>query len=212
MNTDMIAYYKARSNEYEKIYSKPERQADILKATEILQAIFKEKEVFEIACGTGFWTEKISSTAHSVTASDINEPVINIARAKNLSNVSFNIANLYDLNPSVKNECLFAGFIWSHIKLQELGHFIDTINKLVKRGGEIVFMDNNYIEGSNLPVTETDTRGNTYQVRKLEDGTIYKVVKNFPAEKFIRKVLQGHATDVNFISLPYYWILQYKTL
>ncbi len=66
MNSDMVSYYKDRANEYEKIYSKPERQNDLLLAGQILQDIFHDKEVFEIACGTGYWTEKISKTAHSI--------------------------------------------------------------------------------------------------------------------------------------------------
>ena len=60
MNTDLIKYYKKRGKEYENIYLKPERQNDILKASIILQDIFTDKNIFEIVCGKGYWTEKIS--------------------------------------------------------------------------------------------------------------------------------------------------------
>ncbi len=211
MNTDMIAYYKARANEYEKIYSKPERQADLLSATGILQSIFAGKQVFEIACGTGYWTERIAKTAHSISATDINEAVIEIARTKkDISNVSFDIANLFDLKPGNKHESLFGGFIWSHIKLEELDNFIDIINNKVEKSGTIVFIDNNYVEGSSLPITDTDDLGNTYQTRQLDNGTAHKVLKNFYTEKRIRQSLKGKATDINFINLEYYWILEYK--
>ena len=56
MNTDLIKYYKKRAKEYENIYLKPERQNDILKAAIILQDIFTDKNIFEIACGTSYWT------------------------------------------------------------------------------------------------------------------------------------------------------------
>ena len=51
INNDLVSYYKDRAQEYEKIYFKPERQADLQKATDILQKIFTGKTVHEIACG-----------------------------------------------------------------------------------------------------------------------------------------------------------------
>lgn len=214
MNTDMISYYKDRAVEYEKIYTKPERQADLLKATEILQSFFTGKDVMEIACGTGYWTERIATVANSILATDINEAVLNIARLKTYTNatVEFNAADMYTLPPNKKYQSLFGGFIWSHVKLQELDLFVNTINRLVPPGSTIVFMDNNYVTGSSLPVASKDELGNTYQLRNLENGTTHSVIKNFPSEKFIRNVLNGKATEIEFINLEYYWILKYTNI
>ncbi len=214
MNSDIVSYYKDRAKEYEKIYSKPERQSDLLLAEQILQDIFSDKGVFEIACGTGFWTQKISATAKTILASDINDTVIEIAKSKNYSpaKVDFQTADIFDLTNINKNESLFGGFIWSHIKLQDLNNFIDKVNNLVQSGGTIVFIDNKYVEGSNLSVTDKDDFGNTYQTRALENGTTHKVLKNFPTETFIQKLLTGRAADINFINLKYYWILTYKNI
>lgn len=212
MNSDIISYYKDRAKEYEKVYNKPERQSDLLLAKQILQDTFKDKSVFEIACGTGYWTEKISVTAKNILATDINDSVIEVAKSKSysLDKVEFKIADIFNLININKQESLFGGFIWSHINLQELNIFIHIINNLVENEGIIIFMDNNYIEGSNLPVTEKDNFGNTYQTRALENGTTHKVLKNFPTEKFIRQLLTNKATDIEFINLQYYWILKYK--
>jgi demethylmenaquinone methyltransferase/2-methoxy-6-polyprenyl-1,4-benzoquinol methylase len=214
MNTDLISYYKDRAKEYEKIYSKPERQLDLLTAGQILQDTFSGLDVLEIACGTGYWTEKISGTAKSILATDINDIVIEIAKSKKYlgTKVDFQIADMFNLTAVVKRESLFGGFIWSHIKLQDLKRFIDVANSLVKAGGTIVFMDNNYVEGSNLPLTEKDDSGNTYHTRTLEDGTTHKVLKNFPSEAAIREVLTGRASEIDFIQLQYYWILKYQNL
>lgn len=214
MNSDIVSYYKDRAKEYEKIYGKPERQSDLLVAGQILQNIFANKDVFEIACGTGYWTEKISATSHKILATDINDSVIEVAKLKKYSpaKVDFQIVDLFNLRGMNEQESLFGGFIWSHIKLQDLNNFIDIANSLVKPGGTIVFMDNNYIGDSNLPVNEIDDLGNTYQIRTLENGATYKVLKNFPTEIFIRKLLTGKATDINFMNLRYYWILKYKNI
>lgn len=84
MNTDIITYYKDRAAEYESIYEKPERQNDLKTATEWIQKKFSRKKVFEIACGTGYWTQRIAATASSVMATDINDAVIEIAGQKKL--------------------------------------------------------------------------------------------------------------------------------
>lgn len=210
MNSDIVAYYKDRAKEYEKIYNKPERQSELLLAAQILQQIFKNKEVFEIACGTGYWTEKIAETAKSILATDINSTVIEIAKLKNYSGakVDFSIADIFNLANTYKYESLFGGFIWSHIKRQDLNNFIDVTISVAGSGGTVVFMDNNYVAGSNLPVTDTDDLGNTYQTRVLENGTTHKVLKNFPTKKYIKQLLIGKVTDINFINLKYYWILK----
>ncbi len=214
INSDIVSYYKNRAKEYEKVYSKPERQSSLLLAGQMLQDFFLDKDVFEIACGTGYWTEKISATAKNILATDINDTVIEIAKSKNYSpaKVDFKTEDIFSLANNIKYESLFGGFIWSHIRLQDLDNFIDIANGLVKPGGTLVFMDNNYVSGSNLPVSRKDDSGNTYQTRTLDDGTIHTVLKNFPTEKYIRQLLTGKAADISFINLHYYWILKYKNI
>jgi demethylmenaquinone methyltransferase/2-methoxy-6-polyprenyl-1,4-benzoquinol methylase len=212
MNPDIISYYRDRAAEYEKIYDKPERQSDLLLCGQTLQQIFADKNVFEIACGTGYWTQKIAATARNILATDINDAVLEIAKTKNYSpaNIGFRKEDLFSLTNADRHESLFGGFIWSHIKLEDLADFTGIIHRLVEPGGTIVLMDNTYREDSSLPVTDKDTAGNTYQTRILKNGTTYKVLKNFPTEEFIREVLTGTATDIQFTQMTYYWILQYK--
>jgi ubiquinone/menaquinone biosynthesis C-methylase UbiE len=212
MNSDLITYYKNRAKEYERIYDKSERQDDLLKASKELQAIFAGKNVLEIACGTGYWTEKIAKTAGSVLATDINESVISIARQKHFSkdNVKFLVRDLYELNLDEKAGSVFGGFIWSHIPLQDIDGFLNKIIALVMEGGTVVFMDNNYVEGSNHPISDTDVHGNTYQTRNLEDGTAHRVLKNFPTREFLVNKLKNKAEETDFINLEYYWILVFK--
>lgn len=209
MNIDLVSYYNDRAKEYEKIYSKPERQNDLLIAARILQDIFANKDVIEIACGTGYWTHKIAVSAKNILATDINEAVIEVAKSKSYSpaTVIFQVDDFNNLVGMNRHESLFGGFIWSHIKLEELNSFVDKAFSLVKAGGTIAFMDNNFIEGNSSPITETDDLGNTYQTRKLENGTMYKILKNFPKEEFIRQLLVNKVNDMKFIKLNYYWIL-----
>ncbi|MBS1511229.1 MAG: class I SAM-dependent methyltransferase [Bacteroidetes bacterium] len=211
MNTNLISYYKQRASEYENIYLKPERQTALQTASVLLQEVFTGKHIAEIACGTGYWTEKIATTAASVYATDINDTVIEIAKHKHYprNNVTFNVTDFYDHQPLKKYEGLFGGFIWSHIYLQQLPQFIATTHNYVIPGGTVVFMDNKFVEGSNLPVTATDEQGNTFQTRSLANGSTHVICKNFPSKNFVLEQLKGVADEIRFIDLEYYWIVKY---
>ena len=214
MNKNLVEYYKERAKEYEKIYEKPERQEELDRTTKILQEIFFDKEVLELACGTGYWTERIAKTARSILATDVNKAVIDIARQKIFSKASVNflVQDIFSLNPEYKYDSLFAGFIWSHIRLQDLDNFLSVVHNCVNPGGTIVFMDNNFVADSSRPITETDKQNNTYQARKLENGKDYLVLKNFPTKADIRGKLGDKARDITFHSLKYYWLVTYKAI
>lgn len=214
MSSNLASYYHERANEYERVYAKPERQTDIGRSIDLIQDLFRDKEVLEIACGTGFWTSYISDVARSLLAIDVNKSVIDIALKKNFSNpaVKFEITDFYDFRAAKKYESLFGGFIWSHIPKQDLNHFYKTVNNLASKDGRIVLMDNFYVEGSNLPITRTDGQGNTFQTRSLSDGSIHEVLKNFATEAYFRETLSGLGTDIGFTSLKYFWIASYRPL
>ncbi|HEY6168738.1 MAG TPA: class I SAM-dependent methyltransferase, partial [Verrucomicrobiae bacterium] len=55
----LAEYYARRAGEYERIYAKPERQADLAALRARLAEAFRGRRVLEIACGTGYWTEVI---------------------------------------------------------------------------------------------------------------------------------------------------------
>jgi 2-polyprenyl-3-methyl-5-hydroxy-6-metoxy-1,4-benzoquinol methylase len=212
MNNDLIEYYKERAKEYESIYLKPERQEDLKTATAFLQNTFANKNLYEISCGTGYWTERIAKTAKAITAADINRTVLEIAEQKQypFNNVSFNIEDLYHMSHAKRYDNLFGGFIWSHIKIEELDIFLNAVHNSVTPGATVVFMDNNFVEGSSTPITNMDKNGNTFQTRKLKDGSTHLVLKNFPTENLLETKLKNIAVSYEFISLNYFWIVIYK--
>jgi demethylmenaquinone methyltransferase/2-methoxy-6-polyprenyl-1,4-benzoquinol methylase len=73
----------------------------------------------------------------------------------------------------------------------------------------LVFIDNAYVEGSSTPISTTDSDGNTYQSRTLEDGSTHVVLKNFPTEAQIRQTINDIGSNVEVEFLKYYWTLAY---
>ncbi len=204
----MVEYYAARAGEYEKLYEKPERQADLRRMTAVVQDLFQGKTVLEIACGTGWWTQRIAQTAQSILATDINEPMLDIARSKNYprQNVIFRRDDMFNTAIAQTFDGLFAGYIWSHIFLDQLDEFLAQAARWVKPGGLMVFVDNRFVDDSNTPICFTDAVGNTFQDRQLENGEVYRILKNFPEPAFVREKLERVAAPVEVVEFEYYWL------
>lgn len=211
----METYYARRAAEYEKIYEKPERQADLGRLRAELPALFKGERVLEIACGTGYWTQLIAAQAESVLAIDAVEDVLAVARSKSYprSNVRFEQADAYALPawPEKFSAC-FAGFWWSHVPLARLDGFLKGLQRCLEAGARVVFLDNRYVEGSSTPVSHSDAQGNTYQRRRLGDGSSHEVLKNFPTEQDMHTRLRRHGGEVRFSSYEYYWVATYRIM
>ncbi len=208
----LTAYYAARAAEYERIYHKPERQRDLQRLRALIPSYFAGRAVLEIACGTGYWTQFIAPVASRVTALDINEETLAIARAKALppQRVQFEVADVHALYPRYQGfSGAFAGFWWSHLKRSERRAFFDTLHRALAPGAVVVLLDNLYVKGSSTPISHRDEEGNTYQTRALADGSRHVVLKNFPLEAELLNEAVESGARADYLALDYYWVLNY---
>ena len=209
----LVDYYAKRANEYERIYEKPERQDDLGILRNLCAQTLAGHNVLEIACGTGYWTQAVSQTAKLITATDINDEVLQIARSKKYGcEVRLQKADAFDLNPAPQNDYTagLAAAWWSHLRKSQITNFLLHFHRLFPPGSLMVFMDNRFVSGSSTPISRTDDEGNTYQLRKLEDGSEHEVLKNFPDENEVRTIIGNSAGEICWTELPYYWFLTYK--
>jgi demethylmenaquinone methyltransferase/2-methoxy-6-polyprenyl-1,4-benzoquinol methylase len=211
----MEAYYARRAREYESIYEKPERQADLAQLRSGLPMLFKGERVLEIACGTGYWTPLIAAHAESVLAIDYAEETLAIAKSKayGKANVRFERGDAYAL-PAWPQKCsaCFAGFWWSHVPLARLDAFLQGLQERLEPRARVAFLDNRYVEGSSTPLSRRDAEGNTYQQRRLADDSSHEVLKNFPTEQEMRLRLRRFGTDIGFSEYEYYWVATYRIM
>jgi demethylmenaquinone methyltransferase/2-methoxy-6-polyprenyl-1,4-benzoquinol methylase len=209
----LASYYARRAAEYERIYAKPERQADLAALRQRLRGLLAGRKVLELACGTGYWTEVIAPAAAQVTAIDVNEEVLRIARSKRYpeNRVTFMHGDC-NAPPDTgrSHDALFAGFWWSHVPLGRMDAFLAAATRAVAPGALVAFLDNRYVEGSSTAITRWDGDGNSYQLRGLDDGSAHEVLKNFPAEsELIRRAARcGWGAHVDFY--PHYWLLSFQ--
>lgn len=212
MTAHLADYYAARAQEYERIYDKPERQGDLARLKRLIPPYFAGRDVLEVACGTGYWTQFIAPAARKVTGTDVNPEALAIARTKDFpaGRVSLEIADahrLYERHSEYTGA--FAGFWWSHLTRAERRAFLDTLHRSLSPGAIVVMLDNAYVEGSSTPIAYVDAEGNSFQRRKLSDGSQHDVLKNFPTEAELREDLAARGTAVEYTQLDYYWLFKY---
>jgi SAM-dependent methyltransferase len=205
-------YYNDRSSEYDQVYLKPERQADLRKLEYLLEHEFKGLNVLEIACGTGYWTQFMARSARGILATDYNNQPIKIAQTRNFSKCSMEFveADAYLLN-NIREDFSggFCGFWWSHIPKQKRQEFLKVFHSHLASGAKVIMLDNRYVEGSSTPILRRDDQGNTYQLRKLKDGSIYEIMKNFPPGQEIKNDLNKFCKHFQMTLLDYYWFISY---
>ncbi len=205
-------YYQRRAKEYENIYDKPERQQDLKALHKQLQNFCKNKNILEIACGTGYWTESISKTAASIHALDVNNAVLEIAEQKNYGSTPVKVeeGNAFDLRHinSQSIDIIFMGFWWSHVPYEKIEGFLEHLAEHFPPNATLLILDNRYVEGSSTPISRTDKFGNSFQQRQLKDGSRYKVIKNFPDERQIRKSCANYCQRGSYKALEFFWVYE----
>jgi ubiquinone/menaquinone biosynthesis C-methylase UbiE len=206
-------YYGARAPEYDTVYLKPERQANLREIETWLPTVFAGASLLEVACGTGYWTQFISRTATNVLAIDAASETLNIAVNRfSSNNTKYVLGDAYALPETAEFfDAGFAGFWISHVPKARLRSFLDGFHKVLTPGARVVLLDNRYVEGSSTPISERDADGNTYQVRGLADGSKHRILKNFLTHDDLRQATDGLATDLQFHEWDYFWALEYTT-
>ncbi len=207
----MHEYYAARAPEYDCVYKKSERQQD-LRAIELwLPSVLGSRAILEVACGTGYWTQLLAPVARKLVAVDASAEVLRIARARmEGSHVSFVLGDAYRLPLALRRfEAAFAGFWFSHVPRGRVAEFLGGLRQTLVPSAKIVLLDNRFVPGSSTPITEHDPEGNTYQLRRLEDRSTHRVLKNVPSEIELRETVATVASEVRFHEWQYFWALEY---
>jgi ubiquinone/menaquinone biosynthesis C-methylase UbiE len=213
VSRDLADYYRRRAREYDDVFAQPVLRADLGALGLRLRALLAGKAVLEVAAGTGYWTAVYADDARSVLATDINREVLDIATARRAwpASVEFRLADAFDLGQLPGSfEAAFVGFFWSHVPLGDIDRFLAAVTGPLEPGALVIIVDNNYVEGRNHPVTDRDAQGNTYQRRRLADGSEWKLLKNFPTPDDLVRELSRVGSGVEIESWGHYWLAQFR--
>jgi ubiquinone/menaquinone biosynthesis C-methylase UbiE len=212
MELELKAYYAARAKEYDRVYHLPDRQADLRALEHWLLPRFAGARLLEIACGTGYWTELFAPLVADLVGIDTSRETLDVAQSKIQSpNVRLVVGDAYDIPRNLGAfDAAFAGFWFSHVPRQRQREFLEGLNRVLEKGSRVVLIDNFFADVKSSPIVETDSHGNTFQARRLENGAVHRVLKNFPDEPELRGLLAGLGHDATYHTFGYYWAFEYR--
>ena len=158
-------------------------------------------DVLEIACGTGNWTQVLARRARSVTATDVNESVLDLARRKPYASdrVRFELADAYRLDRlSGSYNVAFAADWWSHIPKSWIPLFLNTLCERLAPDSRVIMIDALPAESLAFLGTYSDKEGNRINLRRLPNGEEFEVVKNFPTEEELMSSAERFGDEVEY--------------
>jgi ubiquinone/menaquinone biosynthesis C-methylase UbiE len=181
---ELLKYYDARAPEYEQIYYRdaPQRQRELAADSERLEQLAQGCSVLDLACGTGYWLEKMSHTAKRITAVDFSFKMIQQARRKSFGcPVDFVRADLNTLPFAPEHfDRVTLGFWFSHHPRQHYDQLFDLLTTYLKENGSIWMIDNNPpAEGLRQNSVGADKQGNNLIKRRLDSGKEFTIIKNY---------------------------------
>ena len=188
---EMVSYYGARAHEYDDWWyrrGRYDRNAEDTARwhTEVkeLYAVFDSLslggDVLELAPGTGTWTQRLVRTARSVTAVDASPAMRELNRAHvRDERVTYVIADLFAWAPERVYDAVCFGFWLSHVPVERLDDFLETIAKALRPGGDLFFADSLTESTALHDNRRVPGAGSQVMARTLADGREYQIVKNY---------------------------------
>jgi 2-polyprenyl-3-methyl-5-hydroxy-6-metoxy-1,4-benzoquinol methylase len=181
-------YYRRRAGEYDAT-----AYGDVVAARARIARLVAEMRpagtVLEIACGTGLWTEALAGLADTVTAVDVAPETLAIARERvGSGNVRFEVADIFAWRTTARFDVIFFSAWLSHVPMSRFGQFWQLLRGLLAPGGRVLFIDEHVDERgkeSYLP------GGDEIAERQLQDGSRYRIVKNFVDPERMERRLRG---------------------
>jgi 2-polyprenyl-3-methyl-5-hydroxy-6-metoxy-1,4-benzoquinol methylase len=213
-----IAYYRKRASEYDEWFYRIGRydrgeslnQRWFEEVEAVIQAVNRLPKVetaLDIACGTGIWTHEILSIAERITAIDASPEVLAINKTKlNAPNVEYQQHDIFQWQPEQQYDLVFFGFWLSHVPPELLPDFLAKVHRALKPGGRLFLVDSRREITSTAHDHTLPAEDDIFQVRKLNDGQSFTIVKIFYEQDNLQRVLQDAGFEVNVSVTPHYFI------
>lgn len=183
-----IDYYRRRADEYDAT-AYGDIPAVRPRIARLVADMRPTGSVAEIACGTGLWTEALAERAVTLTAVDAAPEAVAIARDRvRAANVSFEVADVFSWNPGRRFDVVFFSAWLSHVPASKFAEFWQLLERLLAEGGRVLFIDEHVDERAK----EAYVAGQDEVIeRRLNDGTTFRVIKNFVDPQEMESRLRG---------------------
>lgn len=207
---EQIAYYRARANEYDEWFYRIGRYDrgeeinqrwfdEVAVITRALHQVGDVRQILELACGTGIWTQELLSIGQKITATDSSPEMIEINRSKLGSpRVEYRQLDLFSWKPDNEYDLVFFSFWLSHVPPKLLDSFLTKVYNSVRVGGQVFMIDSRFSPTSTAKDHTLIDDSDIHQNRKLNDGREFKIIKIFYEPNLLKDKLRqvGFNADV----------------
>jgi len=193
-----LSYYRLRAGEYDRDLHEGPGTTDRLEL--LLTKLAPTGRVLELACGTGVWTELLTTRVQSLTAIDGSPEMLAVARQRlGDTPVTLLQIDLFDWRPADQYDTVFFAFWLSHVPPGRFESFWAMLRGALAPGGRVLFVHTGpeeagverFVPGASLPMVE----------RQLRDGTVHRVVKMLydPMDLEVRLAAIGWTADISAV-------------
>ncbi len=191
---EQIKYYRARASEYDDWFLRRgrfDRGEDatrrwfeqVEQVRHVLSRLdLDDKDVLELAPGTGIWTEQLCARAAHLTAVDASSEMIALNRerlAERAAKVNFIEADLFEWRTSHHFDAVVFCFWISHIPASRLDDFLSKVAAMLVPGGTVFFLDARRDPSSTASDHVLPSLDEEMMTRRLNDGREFCIFKNF---------------------------------
>jgi 2-polyprenyl-3-methyl-5-hydroxy-6-metoxy-1,4-benzoquinol methylase len=210
-DSNLIDYYAARASEYEYIYGCDDeiRRAEQLLLERAMIDTLRGLNVLEVACGTGFWTERLAEFVQHITAVDAAEETLAVARAKSLSasDVRFQLGDAYDLNLSAEFDGGLSNFWLSHVPKARISHFLEGFHARLRPGAQVFMADNVwYPAATSGQAILKPGLDDAFAERFLQDGSRFKIIKNYFSRHDLAQIFSEQLELKIHLGTCFWWV------
>lgn len=215
---ETTAYYDRRApwhDTYMSFTTLEAMESRLAPIVKVVATCVEGRDVLEIACGTGNWTLALSRRARSVTAIDSSPGSLEIAGTKlaETDNVTLLCADAYNLPESLgRFDAAFASDWVSHVPGSLLPAFMNGLHQHLEPVSRVIFVDMTSRPELEVDFAGLDIEGNRRSRRRLPDGTVFEILKNYPSPDELTRLVGASATDVAYLEFPelHRWLLRYR--
>jgi SAM-dependent methyltransferase len=218
---EQLAYYRARAPEYDEWWRRfgrydrgPEATsrwtAEVAEVEAALDRFAPRGSVLELACGTGWWTERLARQADRLTCVDASPEVIGLNRRRladaRLPAPTYIEADLFAWTPAARFDVVFFSFWLSHVPPERFQSFWAAVAGALAPGGRVFFIDSLAEETSTARDHRLPRVGDVVQERRLNDGRTFRVVKLFHDPDELAAELQRLGWEANVARTATYFL------
>lgn len=212
-------YYAARAPEYDDWFERrgrydlgPEANASWFAEQAVVEAALDDfaptGRVLEIACGTGWWTQRLARHAGELTAIDASAETIERNRARvGREDVRYLCEDVFAWRPERRWDVVFFAFWLSHVPEARFEDFWATVDTALAPDGRVFFIDSppqpEGLPGSDVQPADL---GDGTVLRRLADGREFRIVKVFRGPEDLRERLSGLGWAVDVRTTPGFFL------